>query len=103
MEAVIHPDLELKIHDIQRTAALLRAINHDLRIRMLNLIHEQGPITVTDIYTKMGLEQSVASQHLAILRKARFVETERQGKCIYYKINYERFTDMEQFMNKLLS
>lgn len=103
METVIHPALELKIPNVQKAATVLKAVNHDLRIRMLNLIHEKGPITVTEIYTKLGLEQSVASQHLALLRKAGFVQTERQGKCIFYKINYERFTELDQFVNKILA
>ena len=43
---------------------------------------------VTELYVKLRLEQSVASQHLAILRKAGIVFTLRDGKFIYYSINY---------------
>jgi len=44
-------------------------------------------MNVTDIYVKLRIEQSVASQHLAILRNEGFVSTEREGKTIWYSIN----------------
>ncbi len=46
-------------------------------------------MVVTDIYATLRLEQSVASQHLAILRKAGFVTTEREGKKIHYRVNHD--------------
>lgn len=36
-------------------------------------------ISVTEIYVKLRLEQSVASQHLAILRRAGVVQTDRMA------------------------
>jgi len=48
---------------------------------------------VTAIYGGLGIEQSVASQHLAILRRAQILKTEREGKFIHYKINYNRLRE----------
>ena len=56
----------------------------------------KGTITVTEIYVKLRLEQSVASQHLAILRKAGFVKTKRDGKFIYYAPNLPRIRQINQ-------
>ncbi|MEJ0102589.1 MAG: ArsR family transcriptional regulator [Bacteroidota bacterium] len=50
----------------------------------------------------MRLEQSVASQHLAILRKAGFVKTNRDGKFIYYSVNINRMDEVNQFLADLL-
>ena len=55
-----------------------------LRQRIIEVLEESDNMTVTDIYIKLRLEQSVASQHLAILRRAGVVITDRQGKFIYY-------------------
>ena len=44
-------------------------------------------MTVTDIYIFMRLEQSAASQHLAILRGVDALTTRRDGKHIFYKLN----------------
>ena len=59
-------------------------------------------MTVTEIYVKLRLEQSVASQHLAILRKAGFVKTERDGKFIYYSVNTERLEELNKFVKDLV-
>ncbi len=75
---------------ITGAALVVRAINHRLRQKMINLLETRGEMTVTDIYIGMRLEQSVASQHLAILRTAGIVVTERQGKFIHYKIDQDR-------------
>jgi len=58
-------------------------------------------MTVTDIYIKLRLEQSVASQHLAILRKAGVVQTDRQGKYIYYSLDGERLTQISRLVEEL--
>ncbi|MCL4132917.1 UNVERIFIED_CONTAM: hypothetical protein GTU68_015212 [Idotea baltica] len=58
-------------------------------------------MTVTDIYIKLRLEQSVASQHLAILRRAGVVITERQGKFIYYSLNNERLDQISKLVEDL--
>src|ERR1044071_6965950 len=95
--------LKVDLLNVKKAALILRAINHKLRQQILKLIDEQGKITVTEIYVKLRLEQSVASQHLAILRKAGFVKTERDGKFIYYTVNPERIEDLNKFVESLLN
>src|SRR4051812_8323633 len=90
--------LNVDLHNVKKAALVLRAINHKLRQQILKLIDEHGRMTVTEIYVKLRLEQSVASQHLAILRKAGFVKTERDGKFIYYSVNNERLEELNKFV-----
>jgi DNA-binding transcriptional ArsR family regulator len=96
--------MELQIDKVQikKAQLVLRAINHPLRQKLLQLIHVSGRITVTGIYIKLRLEQSVASQHLAILRYGGFVNTTREGKFIYYSINYKRIHEVETLAASLL-
>jgi DNA-binding transcriptional ArsR family regulator len=89
--------------NVKKAALTLRALNHKLRQQILKLIDEQGKMTVTEIYVKLRLEQSVASQHLAILRKAGFVNTTRDGKFIYYSVNTSRLGEMNRFVEELLN
>ncbi len=95
--------LKVDLLNVKKASLILRAINHKLRQQILKLIDEQGKITVTEIYVKLRLEQSVASQHLAILRKAGFVRTERDGKFIYYTVNPVRLDDLNKFVESLLN
>ena len=87
---------------IKIAAMTLRAINHKLRQQIVKLLDENKRMNVTDIYVKLRLEQSVASQHLAILRRANIVITDRDGKFIHYKLNYEKLTDVSKFVADLV-
>lgn len=94
--------LRVDLLNIKKAALILRAVNHKLRQQILKLIDDEGKITVTDLYVKLRLEQSVASQHLAILRKAGFVNTTRNGKFIYYSVNAARIKELNKFVAELL-
>ena len=99
-EAVFQP--KAAYNNLKKAALVLRALNHKLRQQILSLIEAENKITVTEIYVKMRLEQSVASQHLAILRKAAIVDTQRDGKFIYYTINYDRLAQINSLTDELV-
>ena len=95
--------IQINYFNIKKAALVLRSLNHKLRQQIIKLIDENAKMTVTEIYVKLRLEQSVASQHLSILRKAGIVKTEREGKFIYYTINKERVDGVEKFVSDLLT
>lgn len=95
--------LKARFARTKKAAVILRALNHKLRQQMIKEINEHGKITVTDLYIKLRLEQSVASQHLAILRKAGIVTTSREGKYIYYSLNMARLEDIMRYTTQLLN
>jgi len=47
--------------EVKKAAAILRAINHKLRQSIIKLLEERSNLTVTEIYVKLRVEQSVAS------------------------------------------
>jgi DNA-binding transcriptional ArsR family regulator len=96
-------ELKIELLQLKKAALILRSVNHKLRQQILKLIHQNGKMTVTEIYVQLRLEQSVASQHLAILRKAGFVTTIRNGKFIYYSVNTDRLAEVQQFSLQLLN
>lgn len=86
----------------RKSAWILRAINHKLRQQILKFIAEQKAINVTEIYRHLRLEQSITSQHLAVLRKAGFVKTKKVGKYIHYSINTDRVQQLNSSIDQLL-
>lgn len=93
--------INLDYTELRKAVLVLRAINHKLRQRIIGLLEDQQQMTVTDIYIKLRLEQSVASQHLAILRRAGVVTTERSGKYIYYSLDKERLAQISKLVEEL--
>lgn len=87
---------------VKKAAMILRAVNHKLRQQIIKLLDENNKMTVTDIYVKLRLEQSVASQHLAILRRAGVVKTTREGKFIYYSLNPYRIEEISKFVLEII-
>ena len=95
--------IKIDFLQVKKAAVTLRAINHKLRQQIMRLLEDQQRMTVTEIYVKLRLEQSVASQHLAILRRAGIVTTQRDGKFIFYSINYKRVGEVNQFVEDLVA
>jgi len=95
-------ELTIDYHAVKKAALILRSINHKLRQQIVQLINEHGQMTVTEIFVKLRLEQSVASQHLAVLRKTNIVKTIREGKFIRYSVNHDRLKEIEKFVTDLL-
>lgn len=66
-------------------AALLKALASEQRLLVLCCLLE-GPRSVGDINDRVLLSQSALSQHLAVLREAGLVMTERQAQTILYAL-----------------
>lgn len=94
-------EIELDYAELRKAVLVLRAINHKLRQKIIDLLEEHEAMTVTEIYVKLRLEQSVASQHLAILRRAGVVQTDRSGKFIHYSLNKDRIEQISRLVEEL--
>jgi DNA-binding transcriptional ArsR family regulator len=99
---VTSEELQIEILELKKAALLFRAVNNKLRDQILHLLHKNQKLAVTSIYHTLSIEQSVASQHLAILRKANLVSTIRDGRSIYYSINYKKLDELHEYADRLL-
>ncbi len=86
---------------LRQAVLSLRAVNHATRKQILGMLHERGDLSVTDIYLQLRIEQSVASQHLAILRRAQLVHANRKGKQIVYSLVPTTLEHLGKFTAKL--
>ena len=100
---VFNNSVELNITKNKKALYILRAINHPLRLNILKLIDEKQKITVTEIFSHFEIQQAVASQHLAILRRAGFVTTKKESKFVYYALSYNFMDQFSKTMNMLFS
>lgn len=87
-------ETQIELLTLKKADIIIRALNHKLRLQIIKLLHDKEELTVTEIYVKLRLEQSVASQHLAILRRAGIVNTRRDGKFIFYTVNVGRIEEI---------
>jgi DNA-binding transcriptional ArsR family regulator len=69
-------------------AGWFKALADPTRIRILNLLAaNREPVCVCDIVKHFPIGQPTISHHLRILRMTRFVEPERRGTFMYYRVN----------------
>jgi DNA-binding transcriptional ArsR family regulator len=74
--------------DYPMVSALLKAMGHPTRLRILNLLRQSG-CCVQELEKELGLRQSNVSQHLGILRSLDMVKVERRGHTVCYSLNEE--------------
>lgn len=67
-------------------AELFRSLAHPARIRVLELLSE-GERSVGDMQPLVGIELSHLSQQLGVLRRARLVQTRKEGSNVYYSLH----------------
>ncbi len=99
LQPVIKED---QIQTLKKSAGVVRALNHNLRRSILDvIIANDNWISVTDIYTKLGIEQSIASNQLKILKGVKAVMTTRESKYIYYSVDKGRISEIISYCEAL--
>jgi ArsR family transcriptional regulator len=70
----------------QPCASRLKILADPTRLDVLRRLLA-GPSHVGDLGAALGVEQSLLSHHLRVLRDAGFVEADRDGKAVLYRIS----------------
>ncbi len=74
-----------------------RALADETRREILRLLRD-GPLTSGDIAGRFDSSWPTISRHLAVLRDAGLVATERRGQEIRYELNTSVFQDLVQHL-----
>jgi DNA-binding transcriptional ArsR family regulator len=77
----------------RKIGRLLRTLGQPARLRILLAIGE-GEACVCHLEAVLGLRQALISQHLMALRRARVLETRRNGRYIYYRLRDPAVLDL---------
>jgi DNA-binding transcriptional ArsR family regulator len=70
-------------HAVEQLADLFHLLGDPTRLRIVMACVAQ-PIAVGDIAAGLAFSSSLVSHHLRLLRAARIVKAERQGKQVFY-------------------
>lgn len=95
-------NINLDFLAMRKAQLIYRALNNNIRQRILYLLDANTKMTVTVLTDEMRIEQPVVSQHLGVLRKAQLVTCSRSGKYIWYSVNYEQVEKVVQITDALL-
>ena len=81
---------------------LMRALAHPLRLKILEFLDQNKNIQVNQIYNTLKIEQSIASQHLRILKNAGVLVADKDGKYMQYTIDYQRVSNAVKAINRFM-
>lgn len=80
-----YPEKRISLKNMETTTALFKALAHDTRLRILNLLLD-GEVCVCRIMEILDLPQSTASRHLGILKNAGLLDDRREGIWVHYSL-----------------
>jgi|SRR4051812_27311015 DNA-binding transcriptional ArsR family regulator len=86
---------------ISHASYMVRSVYNPVRQDIMSLLLSDGQHSVTELCEGLDLEQSVISQHLSILRKAKLVTTLRSGKYIFYSANETYLQGVMEFIRQI--
>ena len=85
--AYVHaPDMDPSDAITALQADVLKTLAHPRRLQILHRLAE-GPSEVGRLAADLGVSQPNVSQHLAVLRSAGVVESERDGREVRYRLS----------------
>jgi DNA-binding transcriptional ArsR family regulator len=81
----------------------LHVFENEIRLRIIQYIHNTSQTNVNGIYKALKMEQSSTSQQLRILRIYRIVIEKKIGKEVIYTLNDALINHLTQTVNSFLS
>lgn len=86
-----HKHLERYIQgmDVSRLAMAFDALGEPNRCLLFRALLKQRAVSVGQLASAIGISESLTSQHLKVLLEAGLVTKTRDGKRVYYQVNYQ--------------
>jgi len=79
---------------------IAKGIDSPRRLELIDLL-AQGERSVEDLASEAALSIANTSQHLQVLRRARLVETRKQGLRVYYRLGHPEVYDVARAVRGL--
>lgn len=99
-EGTLDARLKLQLEDL--VATMCKALNDAKRLMLLYALRD-GARSVGDLCEVLGVPQSNASQHLAVLRERGLVVTDRQGNRVLYSLRYPALLDAVDVLRSVMA
>jgi DNA-binding transcriptional ArsR family regulator len=83
-------------------AKYFRGLGDPTRLRILQLLREEGELAVGELVERLGIGQTKVSNHLACLRWCGFIDARREHRTVYNRIADERVSAIVDLATALL-
>ncbi len=83
-------------------AKYFRGLGDPTRLHILELLQQEGELSVGELVERLGIAQPKVSNHLACLRWCGFIDARREHRTVYNWIADERVIGMLELAHALL-
>ena len=87
---------------LETATETLRAIAHPHRLLIVEMLHRNTAMTVTEIYEELEIEQAVASHHLRILQDRNIVGVRRDGTNSIYSLTHAAYFNLINTLTSII-
>ena len=88
----------------EKTSALMKALADPTRLTMIaSLWKAKAPICICDFTAGLELTQPTLSHHMAKLKDAGLVESEKRGIWMYYRLSGDLEPATRQLLSRLIT
>jgi len=77
---------EALVEKLERIAYILKTVAHPLRLGIIHLLEQHPRLSVSEICTMLGSEQSLTSHHLQNMRLKGILQVKREGRSMMYTL-----------------
>lgn len=74
---------------------VLKALSDEVRLEIIEILGK-GEKNVSDIANRCTVSRPAVSHHLQILKRARILESRKEGKEIFYSVNMQTLRELSQ-------
>lgn len=67
---------------------MLKVIAHPTRLAIVDILHQEGKLTVMGIQEKLDLDQPIASQHLILMQDKGVLVSEKIGRNRFFRLKH---------------
>ena len=71
-----------------------KALANEERLEIVKLLKKNKEMFAQDVEKHFYLEQSTTSHHLNTLRRAGITQARKEGRKVFYSINYDSFSEI---------
>lgn len=75
-----------QMDSLNQAAECLRTLAHPHRLRIVQLLLTGEPYSVNELADACGITQPMTSDHLRLMQRCGFLNSEKEGRSVYYTI-----------------
>ena len=76
-----------------------KAFSDNNRLKILEFLSE-GQRNVTDVAENLKVEENLASHHLRVLADLGFLQNDKKGRQVFYRLNEKKFVSLIKDISK---